>query len=169
MLDYDRLVELFDLYDDGCFYNRTSRGRAKEGNRAGYLDVHGYRRVVIDYIKYYEHHLVWFYVHGEWPDEIDHIDGCTWNNAPDNLRLCTRTQNNFNAKRETGQADLKGAYLDKRNLQWYSKIQIGGQVKLLGNHGSAEEAHAAFMAAVELYHGEFAFHNRPPTPTQEAA
>lgn len=161
MLDYDRLVELFDLYNNGWFINRFSRGRAKAGERAGYKDVHGYRRIVIDYVKYYEHHLVWFYVHGEWPDELDHKDGDRSNNAPANLRLCTRTQNCFNAKRETGQSGLKGAYLDKRTMNWYSHIQIGGQVKHLGMFNSAEEAHAAFMIAAEHLHGEFAFQNRP--------
>lgn len=145
----------------GWFINRYSRGRAKIGERAGYLDVHGYRRMVIDYVKHYEHHLAWLYMNNEYPDEIDHVDGNRNNNAISNLRLCTRTQNCFNSNRSTGESGLKGAYLDKRNLQWYSKIQIGGQVKFLGNHDSAQEAHEAFMAAVELHHGEFAFHNRP--------
>jgi len=161
MLDYDRLVDLFDLYDDGRFVNRISRGRAKAGERAGYLDVHGYRRLVIDYVKYYEHHLVWFYVHGEWPDEIDHIDGNSANNAPTNLRLCNRSQNNCNSQRPTGESGLRGAYLDKRNLQWYSKIQFGGQVKFLGNFSSAEEAHLAFEVAAEKLHRDFYV---PPQP-----
>jgi HNH endonuclease len=166
MLEYDRLVELFDLYDNGLMINRVSRGRAKAGSRAGQLDVHGYRRIVIDYVKYYEHHLVWFYVYGEWPDELDHKDGDRANNAPDNLRLCDRSQNCFNAKRETGAAGLKGAYLDKRTMNWYSHIQIGGQVIHLGMFATAMEAHLAYMAAVERYHGEFALHNRPQ-PSKE--
>jgi hypothetical protein len=169
MLDYDRLVELFDLYENGHFINRTSRGRAKEGERAGAATGHGYRRIIIDYVKYYEHHLVWFYIHGVWPDELDHKDGDRSNNAPDNMRLCDRSQNCFNAKRETGESGLKGAYLDKRTMNWYSHIQIGGQVIHLGMFVTAMEAHLAFMAAVERYHGEFAFHNRPSTPIEEAA
>src|SRR5207237_5646314 len=143
------------------FLNIYSRGRAKGGERAGFVDIHGYRRITIDYVKYYEHHLVWYWIHGEWPIEIDHADGDRSNNAIANLRPCSRTQNCFNAKRETGESGLKGAYLDKRNLQWYSKIQIGGQVKFLGNYDSAEEAHAAFICEVELHHGELALHNRP--------
>lgn len=161
MLDYDRLIEVFECDYDGWLYNRHSRGRAKSGERAGYLDVHDYWRVVIDYKKYYVHHLVWFYVHGEWPSsEIDHADGNTLNNAPANLRLCTRTQNNFNSQRPTGESGLKGAYLDKRSLRWYSKIQLGGLVTHLGMFNTAQEAHEAFMAAVELHHGKFAYHNR---------
>lgn len=160
MLTYDRLDELFVLDWNGWFYNRFSRGRAKEGDRAGSLTGHGYRKVCIDGVRYYEHHLVWFYVHGEWVEELDHKDGDGTNNAPANLRPCNRTQNNFNSQRQTGESGLKGAYLDKRNNQWYSKIQIGGRVKFLGNFDSAQEAHEAFMAAVELHHGEFAYHNR---------
>ncbi len=53
MLEYDRLVELFDLYEDGCLINRTGRGRAKKGSRAGSEDVHGYRRGTMDGVRYY--------------------------------------------------------------------------------------------------------------------
>lgn len=157
MLDYDRLVEVFECDYDGWLYNRHSRGRAKIGERAGYLDVHNYWRVVIDYKKYYVHHLVWFYVHGEWPSsELDHIDGNSMNNAPANLRLCNRTQNNCNRKRRpTGESGLRGAYLDKRNLQWHSQIQFGSQSYFLGNFDTPKEAHEAFEYAAKKLHGEF--------------
>jgi hypothetical protein len=163
MLTQQRLKELFN-YDPetGWFTNRTSRGAAAEGKRAGTFVnfMYGYRRIVIAYKKYYEHHLAWLYVHGEWVDEIDHRDGDGSNNAIANLRACDRSQNNFNSLRRPGQSGLRGAYLDRRNLQWYSQIQLGGQVTFLGNFDSAEEAHEAFMAAAEIHHGEFAYHNR---------
>lgn len=169
MLDYDRLVELFDLYENGHFINRTSRGRAKEGERAGAATGHGYRRIIIDYVKYYEHHLVWFYVHGIWPDELDHKDGNRSNNAPTNLRLSTRSNNVANSDRPTGISGLKGAYLDQRTMKWFSKIQLGMQTIWLGTFDTAEEAAQAYAEAAERYHGEFAFHNRPPTLEEEAA
>ena len=156
------LKELFVYHpDSGWFTNKHSRGRAKAGERAGAETGHGYRRIIIDYVKHYEHHLAWLYVYGEYPDEIDHVNGVRNDNRIVNLRLCTRSQNNFNSHRPTGESGLRGAYLDKRSLKWYSKIQLGGQVKFLGNYNSAEDAHDAFMAAVELYHGEFAVNNRP--------
>ena len=163
MITWDRLDELFELGPFG-FINRCSRGRAKVGERAGHLDVHGYCRIVIDYEKYYEHHLVWFYVYGVWPDEIDHKDNDRSNNAPDNLRPCNRTQNNLNrSNRSTGESGLRGAYLDKRNARWYSHIQFGGQVTHLGTFETAQEAHEAFEAAAEQLHGEFYFPNRNPS------
>jgi hypothetical protein len=155
-LTIERLKELFH-YDPetGWFTNLHSRGRAKAGERAGSVIHCGYRRIIIDYEKHYEHRLAWLYVYGEWPDEIDHLDGHCDNNAITNLRSCNRSQNNWNAKRLTGQSGLRGAYLDERNLQWYSKIQIGGQQKFLGNFNSAEEAHQAFEAAARDSHGDF--------------
>jgi hypothetical protein len=98
------------------------------------------------------------------PEELDHIDGNRSNNAIGNLRLATRTQNNFNGRSwATGQSGLRGAYLHYQG-HWYSKIQVGGQVIWLGNFGSAQEAHAAYLKAADLYAGEYAFHNREVKP-----
>ena len=144
----------------GWFTNRTSRGRAKAGKRAGEragAHAHsGYRRMSINYTRFYEHHLAWFYIFEEWPTEIDHIDGDPSNNAITNLRICNRSLNNCNRSQQpASQSGLRGAYLDPRNLQWFSKIQFGGQVKFLGNFNSAEEAHEAFEIAAKELHGDF--------------
>lgn len=169
MITQERLKELFN-YDPetGWFTNRQSRGRAKQGEHAGSPTSHvqGYRRIVIDYRPYYEHHLAWFYVYGEWLEEIDHENTDGGNNSIINLRPCNRTQNNCNRfQRSDGDAGLRGAYLDKRNLQWYSKIQFGSQIEWLGTFASAEEAHLAFEAAAERLHGEF--YSPPRNPSEE--
>lgn len=174
MIWQERLRSL--LYYDpitGWFTNRFERSRfASKGARAGSPSGHGYRKISIDGVKYYEHHLAWFYVHGYWPDELDHKDGNGSNNAFDNLREATRTENNFNrsmTEATTGRAGLRGAYWDSRTSNWYSKIQIGGQVIWLGTFPSAEEAHGAYKVAADLYVGEFALHNRKShTANQEA-
>lgn len=164
----DELIRLLD-YDPetGWFTNRFSRGRACKGERAGSPTGHGYRKISIDYGRFYEHHLAWLYIYGEWPNEIDHKDGDGSNNAIDNLRVCDRTLNNFN--RIPDDKGLRGAYLDCRNLQWYSKIQVRGQVIWLGNFNTPEEAHAAYLEAADRYAGEFAFHNREPQPLDKEA
>lgn len=162
MLTQDLLIEMFD-YDPetGWFINRYSRGRAGAGSRAGAETGHGYRRIIIGYNKYYEHRLAWLYTYGDWPNEIDHINGDRCDNRIANLRVCSRSENNFNAKTTTGQAGLSGAYLDSRNSTWYSKIQVGGQQIFLGNFDSPEEAHKAYLEALDKVAGEFAYHNRP--------
>lgn len=155
----ERLRELF-RYDPetGWFIRRVNKGSFRAGTRAGSPSGHGYRKIGFEGIRIYEHQAAWLYIYDEWPPEVDHRDGNKSNNALANLRIATRTQNNFNSKREPGQSGLRGAYLDTRSLRWFSKIQIGWQVKYLGAFDSAEEAHLAFMKAVELHHGEFAFH-----------
>lgn len=152
----ERLRELFH-YDPetGWFTYKVHRNPKRIGTRAGSPSGHGYRKIGFDYIRIYEHQAAWLYVYGEWPPEVDHRNGNRSYNALGNLRLATHNQNCFNAKREPGQSGLRGAYLDKRTMRWYSHIQIGGQVKHLGMFNSAEEAHKAFMAAAELHHGEF--------------
>lgn len=158
MITQARLKQLLD-YDPitGWFINRMGRGPAQMGERAGSPSGHGYRKISLDGSKYYEQHLAWLYVYGVWPDELDHRDRDRCFNAIDNLREATRTQNNFNREIATGSSGLKGAYWNDRDQYWYSKIQIGGQVKWLGTHGSSEEAHIAFMAAAQQLHGEFLY------------
>ncbi len=151
------IEDMFDYNPEtGWFTNRYSRGRAKIGERAGASTGHGYRRIIIDYTKHYEHHLAWYYVHGIYPDEIDHINGDRSDNRIANLRECTRSQNCCNTPRQTGASGLAGAYLDKRTLKWYSHIQIGRHIKHLGTFTTAEEAHEAYRTAVDQYHGDFA-------------
>ena len=153
--------ELFD-YDllTGIFTNRYSRGRAKAGERAGSPTGHGYRRIIVGYAKHYEHHLAWLYVYDEYPAEIDHINGVRDDNRIANLRCCDHTQNCHNTQRQCGESGLNGAYLDKRISKWYSKIQLGDRQIYLGQYNTAEEAHEAYKAAAQLYHGDFALHNR---------
>jgi hypothetical protein len=156
MVTQERLKELFDYNPEtGWFTNRFSRGRAKIGKRAGTYNFGLYRKIVIDYKKYYEHHLAWLYVHGVMPFEVDHIDSDPSNNRIFNLRLATSAQNKWHSQVRTGQSGLRGAYLDSRSLTWFSKIQLGDQTKYLGAFGSAQEAHEAYEAAAIQLHGEF--------------
>ena len=161
----DCLLELFN-YDPatGLFTNKHSRGRARIGARAGSPSGHGYRKIAIDYGKYYEHHLARLYVYDEWPSEIDHVDGDGSNNAIGDLRVATRAQNNFNSVRAAGRSGLNGAYREFRGQSWFSKIQVKGQTIRLGTFNTPEEAHAAYLKAIKIFAGEFAFRNRKPQP-----
>ena len=153
--------ELFNYNPEtGIFTNRFSRGRAKINERAGSPSGHGYRRIIIGYVRHYEHHLAWLYVHDEYPAELDHINGVGDDNRIANLRPCTSAQNRHNTQRQPGESGLYGAYLDLRISKWYSKIQLGDRQLYLGQFDTAEQAHEAYKAAAELHHGEFALHNR---------
>ena len=54
----------------------------KAGERADYLGPDGQRYIDIDGKTYRADSIAWMYVHGEWVDDIVHIDG-----DPNNLKL----------------------------------------------------------------------------------
>lgn len=70
---------------------------------------------------YYAHELVWFYVHGRFPqgNVVDHIDRNIHNNRIDNLREATFSENTQNCARKQKIAD--GIWTD--NEKFIVKLQ----------------------------------------------
>lgn len=107
------------------------------------------------------HRLAWVYMHGAIPDgmEVDHIDGNPSNNALDNLRLATSSQQKMNKRvQSNNRSGLKGAYYHAchKGKKWRSQIKVGPKLIFLGYFHTAEEAHAAYGAAALQHFGEFA-------------
>jgi len=155
----ERLQELFEYsVITGELYNRVTRHHsAPAGTNAGSLNCRGYLCIQLDRTKYLVHRLVWRLVTGEDPGslQIDHIDGDKTNNAWHNLRLATYNQNNQNAKRRSDSTTgYKGVRRDRSSFA--SNIQVQGRRHYLGNFHTPEEAHAAYCAAAEQLHGEYA-------------
>lgn len=164
MLTQDRAIELFEYkYSTGWLINRISRNsRAQIGQRAGTLDINsGYRKVWIDGIQYFEHRVIWLYVTGQWPDEVDHKNGVRDNNKWINLREVNRSQNCFNADYTTAASTLKGVYRRSDRPKWRSTIFARGQFHHIGDFDTRDEAKQAYLEAAECLHGEHALHNRP--------
>ncbi len=163
MITQARLKELLYLREDGWFENLTNRSsRARKGEIAGTISTQGYVQIQIDGVFYKAHHLVWLYVYGYIPDEMDHKNGIRHENHLDNLRECTRSQNNANSERQTGEGGLRGVTWFARDQKWLAQIKIDGRSKHLGYFDTVEQAHAAYLNAADLIHGEFAIHNRQP-------
>lgn len=57
-----------------------------KGERADYLAPDGYRYIDIDGKTYRAEYIAWYYVYGEYREDIIHIDGDTANNKLSNLR-----------------------------------------------------------------------------------
>ena len=68
------------------------------GEEVGVSTANGYLKCGIGPKEYLLHRLAWFYVYGEWPVQIDHIDGNPKNNKLSNLRNVTNSENAKNLK-----------------------------------------------------------------------
>jgi hypothetical protein len=82
---------------------------------------------------------------------VDHKDGNRCNNKRDNLRLCTRSQNNINARKKSNNTSgFKG--VTKYRNKWNAKIEYGGKYEHLGiYHDKIEAAKAYDKKASELF------------------
>lgn len=159
-LDYDPETGVMVWRDLPEFRVSCAKGgRAKVvGKVAGTVTAHGYRKIKICGRFIFAHRLAWLIVHGEDASgEIDHINGDRLDNRIQNLRIASHAQNAMNGRRRsTNTAGLKGVYVCKPTGRYIAQIVVDGANHYLGTHDTAEAAHAAYVAAAERLHGEFA-------------
>lgn len=127
------------------------------GQVAGVRLKIGYRKVVVNDVQFYAHHVAWFIYHGEWPDAmIDHINGDRDDNRACNLRLATQAQQNFNTKVScTNTSGHKGVAKCSKTSRWRAYISFGKKQIFLGNHATLSAAVDARKRAETRICGEF--------------
>lgn len=95
---------------------------------------------------------------------IDHINGNTFDNRRENLRLCTGQENTRNQAIQNNPektSKFKGVYREKRRKHWVAQIHFDKKKKLyLGSFMSQDLAAEAYNIAAVKYFGEFARLNR---------
>ncbi len=94
--------------------------------------------------------------------EIDHINRNGLDNRKENLRFCTKRQNQGNREspRVKKTSPYKGVSFEGnvfRNKPWRASIYIRGKAKNLGLFATQEEAAEAYAVAARQEYGEF-FH-----------
>jgi hypothetical protein len=136
-------------------WNTRFAGFARQ--RAGEL---GYLTVGLLGGVFKVHRVVWMLQYGVDPGsnvQIDHINGDKTDNHIANLRLATHAENMQNS-RGWAPTKRKGAYKLNNRPGWQARISVGGKNKYLGYFRTEAEAHAAYCAAADRLHGEFANH-----------
>lgn len=106
----------------GKFFWRHSVKSQIAGKEAGTytkqhvgMTVNGHRKCA--------HQLAFLYMKGYIPEEIDHIDRNRFNNAWDNLREITSSDNNVNISlRENNTSGVTGVSFDKKSKKWRAYI-----------------------------------------------
>jgi hypothetical protein len=115
--------------------------------------------VGFNYTNYLHCRLVWMWHYGEDPGdlEIDHIDGNRANDRIENLRLATRSQQQWNvATNSRNTSGVKGVSFYKRLGLWRADIQVNGKQKTLGYFKERAQAVSAYKQAAVVLHGAFA-------------
>lgn len=153
-LTHKEVQRLF-LYSEttGLLVRRTTCGRSKVGTHSTAKDKDGYLVVGIAGRLYRTHRVIWFYVHGSWPDVCDHKNRVKDDNRLSNLRDVTRSQNKQNQLVcRTNKLGIKGVWLHKQNGTYCASIGHQNKNIYIGSFATVEEASDAYKAMAGAIH-----------------
>ena len=146
---YSELRDYLALSNDsptGLVWLKQASSRALVGQPAfTNLSTPGYYQGGFKGGKLYAHRVVFYLVHGWWPDKIDHRNGIRTDNRPRNLRSVTTTQNGQNRV-------VRGTRYHTGRKLWQARITYGGRCHSLGYFATEPEAHAAYLQAKLEHH-----------------
>ena len=158
MITQEIVKHYFELKDD-CLYwkNVVHLNQSKLiGQKAGFIHSTGYRHITFMGKQHKAHRLIWLYVYGYLPKEIDHINGDRQDNRLENLREVTRSQNQLNkslAKNNT--SGTKGVSWHKKSKSWTVRLSVNKQSKNIGYFKDLELAELVAIEARNKYHGNY--------------
>lgn len=159
LFDYDpdsgRLVWKFrprEHFSSSRIWKSTNtRCAGKEVGLAPNAD--GYLSVSINRVGYKAHRIIWLWMHGEMPEQIDHINGDRSDNRASNLRAVTHAQNMKNKrKRQDNKSGVTGVNWHAKDGRWVAHISVDGVTERIGCFLRKEDAAAARKDA-ERKHG----------------
>ena len=134
--DVEALAERFRYDPETGFLYRRASGKlvgAKAGT--GYLCAwFRNKRILV-------HRIAWALVHGEWPEEIDHINRIRSDNRIVNLRPATRIlqgQNSSTSKHN--KSGIKGVCVCKQTGLYKATITVNHKQVWLGRHETIDAA-----------------------------
>ena len=158
--DFLTLIEDLLEYQDGDLYWKQALStRVKVGNKAGSIQTGGYIGISVLGRKYGAHKLVYLLHHKTLPKFVDHIDGNRLNNRIENLRACTRTENNQNTSiRSHNSSGVKNVTWHCQTGKWRVIVRCNGVPFSFGLYKDLEFAELVASAAREKLHGQFASH-----------
>lgn len=91
-------------------------------------------------------------------EEVDHINRNPLDNRKENLRLCTRVQNEMNKPvKKACKSGLKGVRLVRNS--WVARTRVNGKFLHIGCFKTKEDAARAYNEKVKELHGSFAWLN----------
>lgn len=143
---------------EGVLRWKVRRKGIQVGWVAGHMNDRGYVMVIVNHKTHMAHRVIWLMMTGAWPlQTIDHINNRPEDNRFENLRAASQTQNHGNRRmRRDASCGYKGVIFDKRRGKYVARICINYKTRHLGQFDTAEDAHAAYVAAAQELFGSFA-------------
>ena len=157
-LTLERLHELLHYNPlTGYFTRKRSFYRGKAGSVVGYTCPRGYVQISVDAVSYRAHRLAFFFMTGQWPTLIDHINRNRSDNRWANLRETTHVHNSMNmghvGRATTG---VRNVSFNRKRNNYEVKLRCKGKNIFIGVFNELELADLVAQMAREKYFKEFA-------------
>lgn len=121
---------------------------------------HGYKTGAIFGKHCKAHRIIHLWMTGEWPDQVDHINGDKGDNRWENLRNVDFKENGKNQKTpKNNTSGVLGVYCHKNYKVWRAMIKVLGKNISLGSFKTKEEAITA-RQEVNIKYGFHENHGR---------
>ena len=129
--------------------------RVPSGKMAGTVCTDtGYIRFSYKNKNYLAHRVAWYLTHGEWPEQIDHINRDRSDNKIENLRAVTYSQQSTN-KVGWGASGKKGVYFHKGRGKWHARVHFKSKCHHVGYYDNLDEAKHDYDKKAKELHGEY--------------
>jgi len=159
MITQELVQHYFDYKNDHLYWKNVVHLNQSKliGQKAGSIHSTGYRHITFMNKQHKAHRLIWLYVYGYLPKEIDHIDGNRQNNKLENLREVTRSQNQYNKIMQKNTASgIKGVNWHKKSKSWVVRLNVNNQPKHFGYFKDLELAELVAIEARDKFHKGYA-------------
>ena len=149
----ERSAELFEDGKRSAEHNcAVWNGRFANKEAFTSVDGDGYKKSRIFSRDFRAHRVAWVIYYGEWPHEIDHINGVRDDNRLENLRSVSHAENCKNQKLPSDNTSgVIGVCWYKPTRKWIAQIRANGRQVNLGYFVKKDDAIAARKAAEVKY------------------
>ena len=113
----------YDPFTGDFTRTKVVQGSGPAGKKNWAVGGAGYKVIGINYKLHSIHRIIWMWVFGEWPDEVDHINGDRLDNRLHNLRNVSRKENARNIRvGGSNTSGVLGVYWVERDKRWSARI-----------------------------------------------